>query len=107
MSDEERRFPDDESLGLVAALRRAETKNPKLSKAMSEGQVSSRLFNVPKELPVDWTYVEATALVAVIRLGNPRTKQDIHKIAAQALPKYTPERAARIAEVCIRWGASL
>ena len=107
MSNEEQRFPDDDGLGLVAALRRAATKNAKISKAMSEGQVTSRLFNVPKELPVDWTYVEATALVTVIRLGNPKTRQDIHKIASQALPKYTPQRAARIAEACIRWGASL
>ena len=107
MSNEEQRFPGDESLGLVAALRRAATENGKISKAMSEGKVGSRLFNVPKELPVDWTYVEATALVMVIELRRPRTREDIHRIAAQALPKHTPEHAARIAEACIWWGASL
>ncbi len=107
MSDTGQRVPSDDSLGLVAALRRAETKAPGIARAMREGRVSSGLFNTPKELPIDWTYVKAAALLMTIQTSNAKTKKDIHRIAAEALPGYTPERAAEIAEACIRWGASL
>ncbi|MYI81903.1 MAG: hypothetical protein F4056_00785 [Chloroflexi bacterium] len=74
---------------------------------ISEGLVSPELFNVPKELPVDWSYEKATALVVVIDLAKPQTVEDIHKVAAEALPEFTPKRAAEIAEACIRWGARI
>lgn len=107
MTEAMQRFPGDESLGLVAALRRAEAKNPDIIKAMRDGKVSPRLFDVPKELPVDWTYVQATALTMTISLNSPTTRDDVYRIAAEALPDHTPERAAEIAEACIHWGASL
>lgn len=107
MTKSNQRLPSNESLGLIAASRRSRTRDPELAKVISEGLVSPELFNVPKELPVDWSYEKATALVAVINHANPQTVDDIHRVAAEALPEFTPERAAEIAEACIRWGARI
>ena len=103
--------PDDEpaqmarSLGIMASWRRAQANAPGVTKAIKDERVSDELFDTPKGLPVDWGYVEATALVATISLNNPQSEAEICEVAAQALPQFSKRRAAEIARICIEWGA--
>lgn len=92
------------ALGLMAAYRRARIADVG-KEVLREGRVSEELFNVPAGLPTDWDYVQATALVLIIQMENPESRGDIYRIAAEALPQFTPKRAAEVAEICIRWGA--
>lgn len=103
--------PDDEpaqmarSLGIMASWRRGQANVPAVKKAVEEGRVSGVLFDTPRGLPVDWGYVEATALVTTISLNNPQSKAEIYEVAAQALPQFSKRRAAEIARICIEWSA--
>lgn len=99
------RYPaDDRSIGIMAAFRRSEIAS--ISKEMlRDGSVNEELFNVPEGLPTDWNYVQAAALLATIALSTPRHAEDVYRIAAEALPDFTPRRAAEITDICLSWSA--
>ena len=105
MDDSEIKYPaDDRPIGIMAAFRRNEI--AAISGAMlRDGNVSEELFNIPKGLPTDWNYVQAAALLATIALGAPRNAEDVYRIAAEALPNFTPKRAAEITDICLSWSA--
>lgn len=105
--------PDEESaqtarsLGIMASWRRGQANIPAVRKAVEEGRVSEVLFDTPPGLPVDWGYVEATALLLTISLNNPQTEEEIYEVASRALPEVSKRCAAEIARICIEWAARL